>query len=68
MLSKAINWLNGWRPDMDGFLVRARRATDPTSLPCHVGFVEESSVAVRNHQLARAIDSLALKNQESDRG
>lgn len=51
-----MNWLNGWRYDLDGFLVRARRASDPAHLPSEIGLVEEASIAVRTHTQARRID------------
>jgi hypothetical protein len=51
-----FNWLNGWRRDMDGWLVRARRSTDPTKISSRLGFVEESAIAVRDHKQARLID------------
>lgn len=51
-----MNWLNGWRRDLDGFLVRARRTSDPNDLPSEVGLVEETAIAVRNHTQARRID------------
>lgn len=54
---KLLNWFNGWRWDMDGWLVRARRASDPDSLPAEIGFVEESAIAVRSHEHARSLDA-----------
>lgn len=56
MLVRLLNWLNGWRRDFDGWLVRARRETDPSFLDAGHGFVEESSIAVRDHWIARRID------------
>lgn len=55
-MSGLMNWLNGWRRDLDGFLVRARRASDPAALPSEVGLVEETAIAVRSHTQARRID------------
>lgn len=55
-LIKVANWLNGWRPDLDGWLVRARRPEDPASLPSDVGFTEESSISVRTHDQAFLVD------------
>lgn len=57
MILALLNWFNGWRRDLDGWLVRARRATDPTSLPCNLGFVEEACIAVRSDRIARSIDT-----------
>lgn len=54
---KLLNWLNGWRRDMDGWLVRARRAGDPAALPAGIGFVEESAIAVRTHEHACSLDA-----------
>lgn len=55
-----LNWWNGWRYDCDGWLVRARRASDPDIRHFDdtgaVGFTEESCVVVRTAELARAID------------
>ena len=53
---RILNWISGWRRDCDGWLVRAKRASDPCGLPTEVGFVEESAVAVRNHGQARSLD------------
>lgn len=55
------NWLAGWRYDLDGWLVRARRKTDPdwTTVLTHrsdIGFVEESCIAVRTPTIAFEID------------
>ena len=54
---KLLNWLNGWRQDMDDWLVRARRASDPATLPAEIGYVEESAIVVRTHKVARQIDA-----------
>lgn len=51
-----MNWINGWRVDLDGWIVRAKRQTDPAFLEPSVGFVEESCIAVRTAQQARDID------------
>lgn len=53
---RLFNWFSGWRRDLDGWLVRAKRASDPCDLPVDVGFVEESAVAVRTHDQARSLD------------
>lgn len=53
------NWLAGWRYDLDGWLVRARRHSDPDlnkSDRSDLGFVEEACVAVRTPEIAFAID------------
>lgn len=55
-MNAILNWINGWRVDMDGWLVRARRASDPAWLPSSMGFLEESAIAVRSHSDARLID------------
>jgi hypothetical protein len=55
-MNRLLNWLNGWRWDLDGWLVRARRESDPGELPSEIGFVEESAIAVRSHAQARTID------------
>lgn len=51
-------WLAGWRVDLDGWYVRARRADDP-DLEFHpdLGFTEESCIAVRDIHAARYIDT-----------
>lgn len=55
-MAPILNWFNGWRRDLDGWLVRARRRHDMPWLPDAVGFVEESAIAVRTHKQARALD------------
>ncbi len=50
-------WLRGWRRDLDGWIVRARRAGDPNQLPSDFGFVEEACVVVRSWKQARALDA-----------
>lgn len=55
-----LNWFAGWRRDYDGWLVRARRVTDPDLGRLNrpdIGFVEESSIAVRDHRAARLVDA-----------
>ncbi len=52
-----LNWFNGWPWDLDGWLVRARRISDPASLPSEIGFLEEACIAVRTHADARLIDT-----------
>ena len=58
MIIRILNWSNGWRFDLDGFLVRARRSSDPHFMPAEFGFVEESAIAVRSHDVARKIDCM----------
>lgn len=58
---RILNWFNGWRRDYDNWIVRARRASDPDELDCSIGFVEESAVAVRTHEQARALDRRTLE-------
>lgn len=59
-------WLNGWRYDLDGWLVRARRAADPdlNNRP-DLGFVEDACVAVRDAKIARDIDKGLLQRAEN---
>ena len=45
-------WFIGWRVDLDGWIVRARRSSNPTFLSSDVGFVEESAIAVRTFEHA----------------
>lgn len=55
-----LNWFAGWRRDCDGWLVRARRVTDPDLNRldrADIGFIEESSIAVRDHRAARLVDA-----------
>ena len=66
-LTRVLNWLNGWRTDLDGWIVRARRVTDPEELPCEIGFVEEACIAVRTHSDARKLD-LAGRRALADGG
>lgn len=54
------NWWSGWRTDLDGWIVRARRPSDPIKLPSHIGFTEESSIAVRTPTQAFLIDHALL--------
>ena len=59
-----LNWLNGWRRDMDGWIVRARRETDDeATIQHHYGFVEESAVAVKWHRTARDLDTGKLRKE-----
>ncbi len=60
MITVLLNWFNGWRIDFDGWLVRARRHSDPVTLPPEIGFVEECAIAVRTPRHARLIDRAAL--------
>ena len=57
MIIRLLNWLNGWRVHLDGWIVRARRPDDPSTLDCEVGFLEEACIAVRTHDQARAVDT-----------
>ncbi|SCM79899.1 hypothetical protein KL86PLE_90697 [uncultured Pleomorphomonas sp.] len=55
------NWFAGWRYDIDGWLVRARRNADPDwetvlSHRSDLGFVEEACIAVRTPEIAYEID------------
>lgn len=61
-----LNWINGWRFDHEGWLVRARRITDPDlkGLP-ELGFTEEACIAVRSHTIARQIDRAVIIKEES---
>jgi hypothetical protein len=56
MMTRLLCWLRGWRRDLDDWIVRAKRASDPTRLPSEVGFVEDACVAVRTWEQARALD------------
>jgi hypothetical protein len=65
-------WWNGWRYDLDGWLVRARRASDPDLNALDrsdFGFVEEACIAVRTPRQARLLDAgrLALQSHEEPR-
>jgi hypothetical protein len=62
---KIACWLNGWRYDLDGWLVRARRQSDPDlKLLPEYGFTEECAIAVRTPYLARQIDAGKLTKEE----
>lgn len=61
LIINVCNWLAGWRYDLDGWLVRARRKDDPDwtmvfSRRSDLGFVEESCIAVRTPTIAFEID------------
>jgi hypothetical protein len=57
---RVINWFAGWRLDLDGFWVRARRATDPDlALRPDLGLTEEACIAARSPAIAHDIDRLA---------
>jgi len=64
MLTRTLAWLGGWRVDLDGWIVRARRTGDPdlADRP-DLGFIEESAIAVRSLAIARAIDRGCLPVQ-----
>lgn len=64
---EVLNWLNGWRYDLDGWIVRARYANDPHSLPADIGFVEEACIAVRTPEDARCLD-LACNSRRATGG
>jgi hypothetical protein len=59
MLNELLAWLNGWRYDLDGWLVRARKVGDPSfkdeTASCF-GFTEEACIAVRDAHIARLVD------------
>ena len=58
-MANLLNWWNGWRLDLDGWLVRARRARDPDLSAMNrsdIGFVDEACIAVRTPRHARMID------------
>ena len=64
--TRLLNWLNGWRQDLEGWWVRARKASDHSFLQDHdptggLGFVEEACVAVRFPETARQMDLYAQK-------
>lgn len=60
MVEAIILWLRGWRWDMDGWLVRARKADDPVrTIRAIHGIVEECAVAVRTREDARLVDKNA---------
>lgn len=63
-----LNWLSGWRRDLDGWLVRARRQGDPSRLDVETGDVGEWHIAARTHGHARAIDKAALKSTAAKKG
>lgn len=64
LLTHLSNWLNGWRYDLDGWLVRARRDTDPSycimASRSDLGFVVEACIAVRTPESAYEIDRRRL--------
>ena len=56
-MQRILVWLAGWRYDLDGFLVRARREGDPSLRGREdIGFTEEACIAVREPWMARAVD------------
>lgn len=60
MLTRFLNWLSGWRLDLDDWWVRARRATDPDLIGREdLGFTDEASIMVRTPGIARDVDRLA---------
>lgn len=61
-MNRILAWLNGWRLDLDGWYVRARRDGDPSELAPEHGFVEEAGIAVRTAAIARDVDSGVFGN------
>lgn len=57
LMKTLLVWLRGWRYDLDGWLVRARRETDPSTLDASEGVVEESAIAVRTVDVALDVDA-----------
>lgn len=52
-----VLWSCGWRQDFDGWLVRARRSTDPDlAHRPDIGFAEEACIAVRTPADAWSVD------------
>lgn len=59
LLCKWLAWSNGWRRDLDGWYVRARRTGDPdlnAEQRPDLGFVESACIAVRSVEIAVMID------------
>lgn len=64
---RLCNWFSGWRHDYDGWLVRARRLSDPDlAQRPDVGFVVEAAIAVRSPRHAYAIDRGAPRSAPPD--
>ena len=65
MINAIFCWWNGWRVDLDGWLVRARRPDDEAILIKHLGdgvtLIEESAVAVQTLHDARLLDRLTSR-------
>ena len=57
IIIRLANWWSGWRMDLDGYWVRARRFDDPDldEWP-ELGFTEEACLAVRSPRIAFDID------------
>jgi hypothetical protein len=56
-LTDVLCWIRGWRYDLDGWLVRALRDSDPClSERPDLGFTEEACIAVRSAEIARMVD------------
>ena len=66
LTDSVVCWFNGWRTDLDGWLVRAKRAGDPEQFDCEIGFVEESAIAVRTPTIARLIDRREALSQAKE--
>ena len=60
-MTRLILWLNGWRRDLDGFLVRAKRSRDNLVFVKAVdGIVEECAIGVRDPLHAWLLDKCPL--------
>jgi len=63
MLTRLLNWFNGWRQDHEGWWVRARREHDPVDfIKANCGFLEEACVAISTPEHARTIDKMEARN------
>jgi len=57
MITRVLCWCAGWRVDLDGGIVRARKADDPDfSSRSDLGFSEDACIAVRSWEIARRVD------------
>ena len=69
MFHRFLNWLNGWRLDLDGFWVRAKRIDDPQlSLHPALGFTDEGCIGARTPEIAYAVDNGMIQTVETARG
>lgn len=60
MITKILIWMRGWRLDLDGWYVRARREVDPDLSAISrsdLGFIEEACIDVRSPVIAKQIDA-----------